>query len=54
MLEKFYDFSWYKIPAKYQKSIAHLIHRRQHAGVIKMGPFDVLNYETSSQAIYFF
>lgn len=33
------------LPAKDQKMFVHLIHRRQHSGVITMGPFKTLNYE---------
>lgn len=48
LLENLYNFHWYKLPTKYQKMIGQVIHRRQNAGVITMGPFRQLNYETSA------
>lgn len=48
VLDELYDFPWFDLPVKHQKMIVHLIHRRQNAGVITMGPFRALNLETSA------
>lgn len=52
MLEKLQEFKWYKLPPQYQRTMVHAIHRRQNAGVIQMGPFRALSYETASDVIF--
>lgn len=48
LLRKLYEFKWYEIPPKYQKMVGAAIYSHRFSGVIRMGPFDALNYETSS------
>lgn len=39
------------MPSKQQKHIVHLIHCRQQALIIRMGPFQAINYETATDVI---
>lgn len=51
LLEKIYAFEWYRMSSKQQKLIGAMIHSRQNAPVIRMGPLAVLNYETATDVI---
>lgn len=42
------DLPWYFLPINSQKDISHILNRAQHGTVLRIGPFDRLDYETAT------
>lgn len=49
LLENLYAFHWYKMSPNHQKIIEQMIRNRQNNRVIRMGPFEALDYEASTR-----
>lgn len=49
LLLKFNELLWYKLSRENQIAYAHTLNRLQKGCVIRMGPFDHLNFATLSQ-----
>lgn len=43
-----YAVPWYLMPPKHAMLVTHALNRLQNGGIIRMGPFAPLNYETAS------
>lgn len=46
-------YPFYLLPLKKQEMLALILNRMQHGAKIQMGPFRVLNYETSTDVRFF-
>lgn len=42
------NLSWYLLPIRHQKDIAHILNRAQNGDVLTIGPLAELNYETAT------
>lgn len=45
---EFYDMSWYRMPASYQKQVLCAIHDIQNGIVLTMGPLGELDFQMAS------